>query len=184
MYTLFFDGLFRGIPGNITSKNHAGIMCYGWLVFRGKQVVARGHGAFARGKDATSNNAEYLALIEGLDALIDMGLTKERVKICGDAKCIIDQMLGTAEVNAHSIKPLYYRARRLAGHFADLNWEWRPRRHNQEADSLTRRAMRQLRLDSPSYQAAVQAISPGHAETRRLFPLIDLRIYGRAALEH
>jgi ribonuclease HI len=187
--TLYFDGLFRSIPGSLTSKNHAGIsthagiMCYGWLVFRGKQVIARGHGAFARGKDATSNIAEYLALIEGLDALLDMGLTKAPLKVCGDAKGVIDQMLGAAEVNARSVRPLYHRACGLAQRFADIDWEWTPRRRNQEADSLTRRALRQLRLDSGSYQAAVQAAMPGQSEPRKIFPLIDLRIYGRAALK-
>jgi ribonuclease HI len=189
VYTLYFDGLFRSLPGSNTTQIHAnpsaraGIMCYGWLLFRGKQAIARGHGAFARGKDATSNIAEYLALIEGLDALLDMRLTHAPLKVCGDAKGVIDQMLGAAEVNARSVRPLYHGARGLAQRFTEIDWEWTPRRCNQEADSLTRRAMRQLRQDSDCYQAAVQAVQPGQAAPRRLFPLIDLRIYGRAAFE-
>ncbi len=189
MYTLYFDGLFRTLAGSTATQNHpsasahAGIMCYGWLVFRRKQVIAHGHGAFARGKDATSNIAEYLALIEGLDALLDMGLTQAPLKVCGDAKGVIDQMLGAAEVNARNVRPLYHRARGLAQRFAEIDWEWTPRRRNQEADSLSRRAMRQLRQDSDCYQAAVQAVQPGQPAPRRLFPLLDLRIYGRSALE-
>lgn len=178
MYTLQFDGLFRNVPDK--GRPQAGIMCYGWLIFKGEVVIATGHGAFARDRQATSNIAEYLALIEGLDALRDLGVENEPVKICGDAKGVIDQMQGEAEVNAASVKPVYRRACKLAKCFVNIEWVWTPRRYNRSADLLTRRAMRQVRSDQLNYQAALQAIDP-HSEqytrNHQFLPLLDLRIY-------
>lgn len=179
MITLRFDGLFRGIPSNHSGRK-AGVMCYGWLIYRRSVLLARGHGAMARGKDATSNVAEYLALIQGLEALIDLGITQETVKICGDSRCIIDQMRGVAGVNAASMIPLHDQATRLVQHFRKLRWNWMPRKHNKAADSLTRRALRQIRLDPQAYHAMVNAIDVLNKPKRssnRLLPLMDLRVY-------
>jgi ribonuclease HI len=179
MITLRFDGLFRGIPSNHSGQK-AGVMCYGWLISRNGLLLARGHGAVARGKDATSNVAEYLALIEGLEALIDLGVRRETVKICGDSRCIIDQMRGAAAVNASSMIPLHNKAMQLVLHFRKLRWNWMPRKHNKEADSLTRRALRQVHLDPKVYHAAVKAIvalNQPQQSSNRFLPLMDLRVY-------
>jgi ribonuclease HI len=69
MITLSFDGLFKSVAAGNNAKSQAGILCYGWLIIKQRSLIAQGHGEFARGSDATSNVAEYLALIEGLDAL-------------------------------------------------------------------------------------------------------------------
>ena len=179
MITLRFDGLFRGIPSN-RSSGKAGVMCYGWLISHHGVLLARGHGAVARGKDATSNVAEYLALIEGLEALIDLGVTQEIIKICSDSRCIIDQMRGAAAVNAPSMIPLHNRAMRLVQRFRKLRWNWTPRKHNKEADSLTRRALSQVRLDPKVYHAALAAIvalNQPKQGSNRFLPLMDLRVY-------
>jgi ribonuclease HI len=179
MITLRFDGLFRGIPSNRSSQK-AGVMCYGWLITRKGVLLARGHGAVARGMDATSNVAEYLALIEGLEALIDLGVTHETIKVCGDSRCIIDQMRGAAAVNAPSMIPLHDKAAHLVLHFRKLRWNWMPRKHNKEADSLTRRALRQVRLDPKVYHEAVKAIvalNRPSQSSNRFLPLMDLRVY-------
>ncbi len=179
MYTLQFDGLFRG--GSQSSE--IGPKCWIFVLWLGDlpswAVVAHGHGAYARSNNATANIAEYLALIEGLDALLDFGIFHEEVWIVGDAKCVIDQMKGIADVNASSIKPLYARAARIARKFQNLIWCWTPRKNNHQADQLTRRAMRQLRQDRNTYQAAVIALSPKNEETKskRFMQLMDLRVY-------
>ena len=180
MYTLRFDGLFRSFSGTNLSNDSAGFLCYGWLISRQEVLIAQGHGVFARCKDASSNVAEYLALIEGLDALSDLGLEDEPIKIFGDAKSIIDQMNGFAGVSSESIWPLYLRARQLSKRFINLKWIWTPRKNNKAADWLTRRAMRQIRSDHRSYQAALRAAQTQTGNKRRsarLLPLIDLRIF-------
>jgi ribonuclease HI len=182
MYNLQFDGLFRGFPGGEETLTKAGFMCYGWIVLRDESLIARGHGAYARGKDTSSNIAEYLALIEGLDALTYLGISDEIIRITGDAKCVIDQMQGLASVNSPNIKPLYRRAVRLADHFQYLIWDWTPRRNNRLADALTRRALQQIRMDSKNCLNIANAAHPsdGRRENRRFFPVLDLRIYHEA----
>jgi ribonuclease HI len=182
MYTLRFDGLFRGLPGGASATAGAGFMSYGWLIFMDDQIIARGHGVFARRTDATSNVAEYLGLIEGLEALSDLGLQKHTIVVCGDAKSIIEQMQGTAMVVSQRMKPLYRRAKQLAAHCPNLVWSWTPRRMNREADLLTRRAIRQVHLDPLRYQAAIEALQPGgKGQQSALFSLVDLRLYQQSS---
>ncbi|NLG74517.1 MAG: ribonuclease HI family protein [Chloroflexi bacterium] len=180
MYTLRFDGLFREAPGAQNSGEHAGLMCYGWIISKEGAVVARGHGAVARGRDATSNVAEYLALIEGLDALRDLNTGTEAVQVFGDAKSVIEQMQGVAAVNSASIIPLHRRAVELASQHQIVSWCWTPRRHNRAADSLTRRAMRQVRQDEDEYRQVMQALLESgekRRRTRKFLQLMDLRVY-------
>lgn len=183
-YALRFDGLYRSFSGSSNSKDSAGFLCYGWLICRNDIVIAQGHGVFVRSLGASSNMAEYLALIEGLDALSDLGLEDEPVKVFGDAKSVIDQMNGVAAVSSEMIWPLFLRARQLSSRFINLRCIWTPRKNNKAADWLTRRAMRQIHADRRNYQAALKAVANGSKSTKRsakLFPLIDLRIFQTAS---
>lgn len=191
MLTLRFDGLYRSLaedlrqPASIPATSQAGVMCYGWLIYRGDVLVARGHGGFIRKVEATSNIAEYIALIEGLEALLDMGAKKEAVEIMGDARSVIDQMVGRAQVNSSSTRLLYRRASRLARHFPRLTWTWTPRRQNRAADLLTRRAIRQIRANSAAYRSAAEEVERrGRSVTsqRNLTPLLDLRVFQPSGL--
>jgi ribonuclease HI len=195
MFRLEFDGLFRNADDEHPAS--AGIMCYGWRILRGEtpeaqrsgeapetqwsgeQVIAQGHGTFVRGRNANSNIAEYLALVEGLEALLDMGVTGERVLVCGDAKSVINQMEGVAGVSSPAVRPLYERARRIAAQFPNLRWEWLPRRHNRAADALSRHALKRLRYDPALYESVLENLRAG-AQTRLAGRLVDLggmRIY-------
>lgn len=176
MLTLEFDGLFRGAPDNLHLNNDAGVMCYGWVILRNGGVIARGHGGYARAHAASSNVAEYLGLIEGLEALVDMQATREIVMICGDAKSVIEQMEGEASVTASSIKPLYRRATRLARQFSSIYWTWQPRRHNQTADALTRRALHQIKSNQDEMESAFAY----DRHSARLRSLLDLRMFQSA----
>lgn len=181
MLMLQFDGLFRGAPHDLHLGNSAGIMCYGWVILRENAVLAYGHGGYARSENASSNVAEYLALIEGLDALLDMNVGQEPVLIRGDAKSVIEQMEGKACVSANSIRPFYRQASKLANRVRRIFWEWNPRRYNQSADALTRRALRQIFANPVQYQTAFQdkaKKTKGH-RAERMQPLLDLRTYRR-----
>ena len=180
MLTLEFDGLYRGFFEDGVSVARAGVMCYGWLIYRDGLLIARGHGGFARCEDASSNIAEYLALIEGLSALVDMGLEREPILIKGDARSVIDQMQGFAAVNSPSTRPLYRRASRLSSKLKRAEWRWMPRRNNHDADLLTRRAMKQIRANPQQYQAAIRKVDPAslpRSKRKQLFSLLDLRIF-------
>ena len=176
MYTLHFDGLFQEI-GAFTTPFKAGLLGYGWLALKDGTQIARGYGVVARAKDATSGAAEYLALIEGLDALSTMNVGQEQVRVAGDAKFVIDQMRGLASVTSPVMKPLYRRATRLAMKFSQIEWVWLPRRYNKSADALTRQAMTRIHYVEGDYQAAIKAIRSKSRHSNRLLPLVDLRIY-------
>lgn len=177
MFRLEFDGLFRNADEEEASS--AGIMCYGWRILHGKQVIAQGHGTFARGRNANSNIAEYLALVEGLEALLDMGVTSDRVTVCGDAKSVINQMQGIASVSSSAVKVLHTRARRLARHFPHLHWEWLPRRHNRAADALSRHALKCICQNPQTYELILANIRSAARTSlgSRLMDMGGLRIY-------
>jgi ribonuclease HI len=179
MLRLEFDGLFRNTDEEHTS---AGIMCYGWRILRDKQVIAHGHGTFARGQNANSNIAEYLALVEGLEALLDMGVNHERVLVCGDAKSVISQMQGLASVSSLAVKPLYARAVRLARHFSKMRWQWLPRKHNRGADLLSRHALKHLWNDPALYESIITRLKSAAKAgiSNRLMDMGGLRVYQSA----
>ncbi|MBN2499908.1 MAG: ribonuclease HI family protein [Anaerolineales bacterium] len=154
MYVLEFDGLFRKAHG----RNHTGFMGFGWLLFQDNTLVAEGYGVAARGNDATSMVAEYLALVDGLEMLLDMGITAEPVVVLGDARVIIDQMKGISHVNSLRIQPLYHKAKQLSEQLWIMNWQWVRRKQNKAADALSRQAMRELRLDQEGFAEALDTI--------------------------
>lgn len=174
MHIVQFDGQYQEHALQDTQRMRASLMGYGWLIYRNDQQLARGWGAFAQGKDAASNIAEYLALIEGLEALADMRLKIEHIEIRGDARSVLDQMSGLAPVHSQPTLPYYQRAVRLAAAFRHLDWVWIPRRNNRKADLLSRQAIRQMHRMPGAYQRAISSIVPGWS---KLKPIFDLRIY-------
>jgi ribonuclease HI len=103
-----------------------------------------------------------------------MGVEHEPVEIIGDARSVIDQMVGLAGVNAPQARVLNQRARRIARHFQALTWVWQPRRNNLAADQLTRRALRQVHSDRQSIrQALLSALGP----RRGMTALFDLCVF-------
>ena len=191
MLTLRFDGLYRCLSEDCAENERgrypaqAGVMCYGWLIYQDNRLIARGHGGYIRRVEASSNIAEYLALIEGLEAVLDMGLAREAIEIIGDARSVIDQMVGRAAVNAAATRPLFQKAQRLARRCPSLTWTWTPRRKNRAADLLTRRAIRQIRANPDAYRAAVQWAERGanpQRQQKELRPLLSLRIFQPAGM--
>ena len=174
MYELWFDGLFRGTR----AAHKAGLMCFGWLILRDGQQIAKGYGIAARGMNATSNIAEYLGLIDGLEALVDIGVDYEPVWVIGDSKVVINQMQGFSRINARQVVPLHHRACCLAQLLHVADWKWVPRRFNKAADRLTRLALREFRSDPLGVKQAWKTVLNDHACQRdRLHILGGMMIY-------
>ena len=130
MITLRFDGLYRSLCPNNNPQEKTGLMCYGWVIFRDGRSVAHGHGAYARPEDASSNSAEYLALIEGLQALRVMGMEREPIEVIGDARSVIDQMLGWPGSARRSRARFITAPGASRAIFIISDWLWQPRRDN------------------------------------------------------
>jgi ribonuclease HI len=173
MYILRFDGMLH------TSGSEPmpiSLLGYGWILEQNGMEIARGFGLFLRKCKTGSNIAEYLALIDGLETLVDLRIRHESLQIRGDAKCVIDQMTGYAGVSSPFTKELNRRARALAKHFTDLTWVWVPRRENRPADRLSRRSFHYLH-DSPHLRRKIRWSRLSSSQSDRLVPLVDLRVH-------
>ncbi|MGZ9224267.1 MAG: ribonuclease HI family protein [Anaerolineales bacterium] len=173
MYTLQFDGMLHSSG---SEPRHVSLLGYGWVLERNGVEIARGFGLFLRKRRTGSNIAEYLALIEGLETLVDLRIKHEAVEIRGDAKCVIDQMSGYAGVSSPLTRELNQRACKLARRFTDLIWVWVPRSENRHADKLSRRSFRYLRY-SPHLDQQINTSRHSPSYGGRLVPLVDLRVH-------
>jgi ribonuclease HI len=175
MYQLDFDGLFKKDEFADHHFLRPGFMAYGWIIFRNGNLIARGHGVFAQRDHAASNLAEYLALIEGLEALVDLKVRDEPLLVRGDAKCVIDQMSDRSSVTSMPTLRLYRRAMRLSQHFTHLTWEWIPRNENRLADLLSRHAFK-IMSSCTEFTDTEHRFSYKHGG---LIPVSGLRVYQR-----
>jgi ribonuclease HI len=170
MYRLQFDGMLRTLGED---PCRTGLLGYGWLLTRNGVEIAQGFGLYFRQGLVNSNLAEYLALVEGLDAMVDLRIAQECVEVQGDARSVIDQMVGAISVRSASTRRLYQRANKLAGQFNHLTWKWVPCNKNKLADRLSRRGLRQLSANMP----ADEALSDQLKNQKDWISLLDLRLY-------
>jgi len=174
-YSLQFDGMLHTLSDE--NPQNGGFLGYGWLLTRDDTEIAYGFGLFAQKQTVNSNLAEYLALIEALEALLDLQIRNEHIEIRGDAKCVIDQMTGAASISSLSTQRLYRRARKLANQFRYLTWGWVPRNKNKPADKLSRRGLYQLFIKPNAYEMALSRLNTHPPDCSGFISLLDLRVY-------
>jgi len=174
MYILQFDGMFHNITQH---KDRAGLLGYGWYILHNHCEIARGFGLSGHKRISSSNIAEYLAMIEGLEALTDLQVWDEVVEVRGDAKCVLDQMRGSVKISSIPTQHLYKRAAKLANRFKSVIWTWVPRKDNKVADKLSRRGLHQLHIVPDAYDKAMQKLQSSPALGTKFVSLMDLRIY-------
>jgi len=119
-------------------RNPGGTATFGWIARRNHTVLGQDCGVVAQGPRATNNLAEYTAIIEALRWLRTNGLVGERVILRSDSQLAINQLDGTFAVRSPKIYPLWAAATQAAKPFANLSFQWVPRKQNTEADALTR----------------------------------------------
>ncbi|MDZ4246691.1 MAG: ribonuclease HI family protein [Dehalococcoidia bacterium] len=118
-----FDGASRGNPGpagiGVILENSRGEVV-------GKVVKRIGV--------ATNNQAEYSALIAGIEAALRLGAVS--LDIRGDSKLIVEQIRGNYKVKEPKLKSLFQTACRLLTRCEKYSIKWVPREANSEADKL------------------------------------------------
>lgn len=124
-YTLIFDGGSLGNPGP----------GYGsYMVIRnrdGRQRIRR----LNFREEMTNNEAEYRALIAGLEDLLEALRSAGRqpsdvsLEVRGDSRLVLNQVAGTWKTRKPHLMPLRDRAREFLNPFGDsaLNWQERER---------------------------------------------------------
>ena len=88
---------------------------------------------------ATSNQAEYQALITGLETAVDRGV--RRLLILADSELLVRQMRQEYKVRNAVLKELYLQARALVRQFDRVEIKHVPREENVAADALVNRAL-------------------------------------------
>lgn len=127
-FTLFTDGGARGNPG----PAGAGALL---LSPTGAEVEA----ISAYLGELTNNQAEYRALLLGLQAAIDNDVRELDVKM--DSELIVKQMKGEYKVKNPGMKVLYDQAKQLVAQFDVISFHHIRRELNSDADALVNQAI-------------------------------------------
>lgn len=127
-FTLRTDGGARGNPGPGGA---------GFVIEDETGAVVRRGGRFLG--TVTNNQAEYEALIWGLETALDHGVT--RLRVCADSELVVHQMNGRYRVKNEGLKPLFAKAQALVRRFACTEIVHVRREMNVAADELANVAM-------------------------------------------
>ena len=87
---------------------------------------------------STNNQAEYQALIKGLELLKEVHA--DAVEIFGDSMLVINQLAGVYECRSEVLITYYEKSIQLLREFMDFRLEHVPRLHNEEANWLAQHA--------------------------------------------
>mgnify|MGYP006303421265 CR=1 FL=1 len=87
---------------------------------------------------ATCNEAEYHALIRGLEVASKQGCTE--VEARGDSQLIVRQVTGDWQTKEPRLRELRDRVQELVGEFEQFEIQHIPRKENWEADELVEKA--------------------------------------------
>ncbi|QCW02271.1 ribonuclease HI [Natrinema pallidum] len=126
---VYFDGGSRGNPGPAA---------IGWVIVTGDGIVAEGGETIGT---ATNNQAEYEALITGLEAARDYDY--DEVHVRGDSELIVKQVRGEYDTNDPDLREKRVTVRELLRGFDEWTLEYVPREVNDRADGLVNEALDQ-----------------------------------------
>lgn len=130
---LFFDGSCWPNPG--------GSIGYGFhIIDKEDNDLHADSGYYPNDKINTSSNvAEYMALIAGMEWLINNNFSNEPIRVFGDSMMVINQMTGNWGINEGFYTEYAKKARKIRlEHFRRSGWIWIPRDLNGRADELSK----------------------------------------------
>jgi ribonuclease HI len=127
------DGAARGNPGpaaiGATIRDQNGRLL---------ASISRGIGR------TTNNQAEYRAIIAGLEKAVSLGA--RRVLVKSDSELVVRQLQGLYKIKNTALRPLYQEIVRLAGGLESFKIEYIPREENTEADGLANKGFKNSKL--------------------------------------
>lgn len=125
---IFTDGASRGNPGPAAIG----------VVIQDEKGNVIGNISLCLGK-ATNNQAEYRAIIAGLEKAREMGATD--VEVRSDSELVVRQLSGEYKVKNALLTPLYLKTQELSRGFSSFKVNYIPREKNSEADKLANQAL-------------------------------------------
>lgn len=127
-YVLYFDGCSKGNPGP------SGI---GAVIYKNKIEIW--NSCKYIGDKRTNNEAEYSALIMGLEEAIKMDI--KELSVCGDSLLVINQVNGIYKVKNLNLLVLYENIVLLKSKFTYIDFNHVYRNNNKRADELSNLAL-------------------------------------------
>jgi ribonuclease HI len=121
--------------GSRTGKGAEAVGYYAYVAYHGTERILSGHGEAGRGADITSNVAEYIAVLRGLEALEAAGYAGQELRVRGDSRVVMEQLGMLCAVRSLRLLPWWQKTRQAAKAF-EAHFEWIPRTWNWEADRL------------------------------------------------
>ncbi len=130
---IYTDGAARGNPGpgaiGVVIKDETGPIL---------EKISRRLGV------TTNNQAEYQAIIIGLEKAIELGAKNVAVK--SDSELVVKQINGHYKIKNTGLRPLYQKVVQLTGSLESFSIAYIPREQNKAADALANKA-----LDNPTH---------------------------------
>jgi ribonuclease HI len=131
---LYFDGCSKGNPG----PSGIGAVLY-------KNNIEYWTDSKYIGNKRTNNEAEYCALIMGLEEAINCNI--KNLSVCGDSLLVINQVNGVYKVKHVNLIPLYEKVMELIKHFNCINFSHVYRNENKRADQLSNIALELINME-------------------------------------
>jgi ribonuclease HI len=126
--TIYTDGAARGNPGpaaiGVVIKDETG------------QII---NTISKRLGNTTNNQAEYRAVIAGMEKAI--GLGTRHILIKSDSELVVKQLNGLYKIKNVALRPLYQEVGRLIGALESFSISYIPRAQNAAADALANKAL-------------------------------------------
>ena len=124
---IYTDGAARGNPGpaaiGVILKDEKG------------NVIAT---ISRRLAPTTNNQAEYRAIIAGLEKAVSLGVKNVSVK--SDSELVVKQINGQFKIKNTALRPLYQKVVQLTGLLESFSISYLPREQNAAADALANKA--------------------------------------------
>lgn len=131
------------IDGTVEPVNPGGVGAVGIVVYRDNVRILQMGKVVGKGPEMSNNRAEYEALREVLQWLLDNGLSEENISVNSDSSLLVNQMQGKWKVKGGLFLTAYKESKQLAQRFSNLRFNWIKREENEEADLLARNAYKE-----------------------------------------
>jgi ribonuclease HI len=132
-FKLNFDGASKGNPG---------LSGAGMVIYKNEEEIWSSH-KFIGCK--TNNQAEYSALIFGLEGALNLGI--KTLSVFGDSLLVINQINGLYKVKSDFLLPLHKEALALKSKFDYIEFNHVYRDNNKRADELSNMAFENMDKD-------------------------------------
>ncbi|RJO59170.1 reverse transcriptase-like protein [Candidatus Parcubacteria bacterium] len=126
-YILYTDGGARGNPGPAA---------IGYALMQGHKLVLQNGKTVGK---ATNNVAEYLAVLNGLQAAKQMGIENLECRL--DSQLVCEQLNQRYKIKNQDLSRLFVKIWNLTQSFKRLKFVYIPREQNQLADRLVNQAL-------------------------------------------